>query len=324
MTPTRRLLLGAAPAALLPLAMPRLARAQGNSITLLVPTAPGGSTDFAGRLLAEPLSRRLGQPVVVENRGGANGALATGAVARAQPDGATLLVQYAGYHVGTPAIIPDLGYDVVKDFTPLSLLMEAPQAVFTHPSVPAKDMAELVAHAKAHPGQLNYASAGNGSIQHLGTELLKQREGIEMTHVSYRGTGPAIQDLIAGRVQVFLTTPPPLMPFVREGKLRALAIAAETRHPALPEVPTMAEAGLPGFLSLAWFAVFAPARLPEDKARRLVGAIEAVTQEPDYQRRVTEQGGFVRRQSGAELGHRVEEELAEWRRVAREAGIKAE
>ncbi|MGY4802977.1 Bug family tripartite tricarboxylate transporter substrate binding protein [Teichococcus aerofrigidensis] len=324
MTPTRRLLLGAAPAALLPLAMPRLARAQGNSITLLVPTAPGGSTDFAGRLLAEPLSRRLGQPVVVENRGGANGALATGAVARAQPDGATLLVQYAGYHVGTPAIIPDLGYDVVKDFTPLSLLMEAPQAVFTHPSVPAKDMAELVAHAKAHPGQLNYASAGNGSIQHLGTELLKQREGIEMTHVSYRGTGPAIQDLIAGRVQVFLTTPPPLMPFVREGKLRALAIAAETRHPALPEVPTMAEAGLPGFLSLAWFAVFAPARLPEDKARRLVGAIEAVTQEPDYQRRVTEQGGFVRRQSGAELGRRVEEELAEWRRVAREAGIKAE
>lgn len=324
MTPTRRLLLGAAPAALLPLAMPRLARAQGNSITLLVPTAPGGSTDFAGRLLAEPLSRRLGQPVVVENRGGANGALATGAVARAQPDGATLLVQYAGYHVGTPAIIPDLGYDVVKDFTPLSLLMEAPQAVFTHPSVPAKDMAELVAHAKAHPGQLNYASAGNGSIQHLGTELLKQREGIEMTHVSYRGTGPAIQDLIAGRVQVFLTTPPPLMPFVREGKLRALAIAAETRHPALPEVPTMAEAGLPGFLSLAWFAVFAPARLPEDKARRLVGAIEAVTQEPDYQRRVTEQGGFVRRQSGAALGRRVEEELAEWRRVAREAGIKAE
>ncbi|MFZ6762886.1 Bug family tripartite tricarboxylate transporter substrate binding protein [Pseudoroseomonas sp. WGS1072] len=324
MTPTRRLLLGAAPAALLPLAMPRLARAQGNSITLLVPTAPGGSTDFAGRLLAEPLSRRLGQPVVVENRGGANGALATGAVARAQPDGATLLVQYAGYHVGTPAIIPDLGYDVVKDFTPLSLLMEAPQAVFTHPSVPAKDMAELVAHAKAHPGQLNYASAGNGSIQHLGTELLKQREGIEMTHVSYRGTGPAIQDLIAGRVQVFLTTPPPLMPFVREGRLRALAIAAETRHPALPEVPTMAEAGLPGFLSLAWFAVFAPARLPEDKARRLVGAIEAVTQEPDYQRRVTEQGGFVRRQSGAELGRRVEEELAEWRRVAREAGIKAE
>lgn len=324
MTPTRRLLLGAAPAALLPLAMPRLARAQGNSITLLVPTAPGGSTDFAGRLLAEPLSRRLGQPVVVENRGGANGALATGAVARAQPDGATLLVQYAGYHVGTPAIIPDLGYDVVKDFTPLSLLMEAPQAVFTHPSVPAKDIAELVAHAKAHPGQLNYASAGNGSIQHLGTELLKQREGIEMTHVSYRGTGPAIQDLIAGRVQVFLTTPPPLMPFVREGRLRALAIAAETRHPALPEVPTMAEAGLPGFLSLAWFAAFAPARLPEDKARRLVGAIEAVTQEPDYQRRVTEQGGFVRRQSGAALGRRVEEELAEWRRVAREAGIKAE
>jgi len=307
-------LLGAAPAA----------HAQSGTITLIVPTAPAGSTDFAARLLADPLAKRLGQSVVVENRAGANGAIGTGAVARAKPDGTTLLVQYSGYHVGTPAIIPNLGYDVLKDFAPVALLMDAPQVVFVHPSVPAKTVAELAAYAKAHPGELNYASSGNGSMQHLGTELWKQQAGFDMAHVPYRGTGPATQDLLAGRVQVFMTTPPPLMPYVRDGSLRALAITSAQRHPALPDVPTMAESGQPGFEVTAWFAVFAPAGTPEPVLKRLTEAVDAVVKTPEFRRRVEEQGGIAHPMTPEALGQRVEKELAEWTRVARAANIKPE
>ncbi|MCI0752397.1 Bug family tripartite tricarboxylate transporter substrate binding protein [Teichococcus vastitatis] len=324
MDPTRRILLRAAPALLALPALHRPARAQSGTITLIVPTAPAGTTDFAGRLLAEPLARRLGQNVVVENRAGANGAIGTGAVARARPDGTTLLVQYSGYHVGTPAIVPNLGYDVVRDFAPVGLLMDAPQVLFLHPSVPAKTVAELVAYAKARPGELNYASSGNGSMQHLVTELWKQQAGLDMAHVPYRGTGPATQDLLTGRVQIFITTPPPLMPYVRDGSLRALAITSAERHPALPDVPTMTESGQPGFVQLAWFAVFAPAATPEPTLKRLSDAVAAVVQEPDFRRRAEEQGAVVRALEPDALQQRVRDELAEWTTVARNANIKPE
>ena len=193
--------------------MPASAAAQdlapGRPVTLIVPTAAGGTTDFAARLLAEPLGQRLGRPVVVDNRAGANGVIGAQAVARARPDGHTLLVQYSGYHVGTPAVVRNLGWNPRKDLAPVALLMDAPQVLLAHPSVPARTLAELIAYAKANPGKLNYASAGNGSMQHLGTELLKQRAGIELEHVPYKGTGPVMQDLISGRVHLFLTTPPP-------------------------------------------------------------------------------------------------------------------
>jgi len=262
--------------------------------------------------------------VVVENRAGANGAIGTGAVARARPDGTTLLVQYSGYHVGTPAIVPNLGYDVVKDFAPVGLLMDAPQVLFLHPSVPAKTVAELVEYAKARPGELNYASSGNGSMQHLVTELWKQQAGLDIAHVPYRGTGPATQDLLTGRVQMFITTPPPLMPYVRDGSLRALAITSAERHPALPDVPTMAESGQPGFVQLAWFAAFAPAATPEPVLKRLSDAVAAVVQEPDFRRRAEEQGAVIRALEPAALQQRVRDELAEWTRVARNANIKPE
>jgi len=311
--------------ALAGLALAGLARpvlAQGGAITLVVPTAPAGTTDFAARLLAEPLSRILGQGVVVENKGGANGALGTQDVARARPDGTRLLVQYSGYHVGSPAIVPNIGYDVRKDFAPVALLMDAPQVIFLHPSVPAKDVAELVAYAKANPGTLNYASSGTGSLQHLGTELLKLRTGTDMTHVPYRGTGPATQDLLSGRVQMMMTTPPPLMAFVREGKLRTLAITAGARHPALPDVPTLAEGGLPGIEVIGWFAVFAPAGTPEAVLRRLTEACGAVVESAEFRRRAEEQGAIVRAMAPAEIQARVNRELDEWTRVVREARIQ--
>ncbi|MBO1073483.1 Bug family tripartite tricarboxylate transporter substrate binding protein [Roseomonas marmotae] len=309
-------------------ALPGPARAQApgaaGTITLIVPTAPAGTTDFAARLLAEPLTQELGQTVVVENRAGANGALGTGHVARARPDGLTLLVQYSGYHVGSPAVVPNLGYDVKRDFAPMALLMDSPQVVFCNPRLPAKTLAELIAHAKANPGKLNYASSGNGSMQHLGTELLKQRAGIDLVHVPYRGTGPVTQDLLAGRVELFMTTPPPLMPFVRDGSLRALAITSAERHPALPDVPTLAESGLPDLTIIAWFAVFAPAATPAPVLARLTQAIDKVVATPEFRRKAEEQGAVIRPMSPADLGRRVVAELDEWTRVVRSAGIQAE
>ncbi|MCK8784796.1 tripartite tricarboxylate transporter substrate binding protein [Roseomonas sp. NAR14] len=343
MHPTRRCLLATLPASLAASLATGLAagltghaaRAQGTGqatgqgalpsgpVTLIVPTA-AGTTDFAARLLAEPLAQRLGQPVVVENRAGANGAIGSGAVARAKPDGLTLLVQYSGYHVGSPAVVSNLGYDVRKDFAPVALLMDSPQVLFANPRVPARTLAELIAYAKAHPGELNYASSGNGSMQHLGTELLKQRAGIDLVHVPYRGTGPVTQDLLAGRVELFMTTPPPLMPYLRDGSLRALAITSAERHPALPDVPTLAESGLPGLTIVAWFAVFAPAATPAPVLAHLTRAIDAVVATPDFRRRAEEQGAVIRAMTPAELGRRVNDELDEWTRVVRAANIRAE
>ena len=292
-----------------------------GTITLVVPTAPAGTTDFAARLLADSLARQLSQTVVVENKAGANGALGTQDVARARPDGTRLLVQYSGYHVGSPAIVPNIGYDVRRDFAPVSLLLDAPQVIFLHPSVPAATVPEFIAYAKANPGVLNYASSGIGSLQHLGTELLKLRTGTEMTHVPYRGTGPATQDLISGRVQMMMTTPPPLMPFVRDGKLKALAITAATRSPALPEVPTLAESGLPDLEVVGWFAVFAPAATPAPILARLVEGCNAVVSTPEFRRRAEEQGAVIRIMQPAEIQARVNRELDEWTRVVREAKI---
>ena len=298
--------------------------APGRPVTLVVPTAAGGTTDFAARLLAEPLAQRLGRPVVVDNRAGANGVIGTQAVTRARPDGHTLLVQYSGYHVGTPAVVRNLGWDPLKDLAPVALLMDAPQVLLAHPSVPARTLAELIAYAKANPGKLNYASAGNGSMQHLGTELLKQRAGIELEHVPYKGTGPVMQDLISGRVHLFLTTPPPAIPFIQNGQLRALCLAAQARHPALPEVPTAAEAGLPGFTAEAWFALFAPARTPPALVERFAAEVSAITATPEFRAKAEEQGAVVRPMTPAELGARVERELAEWAEVVRVGNITAD
>jgi tripartite-type tricarboxylate transporter receptor subunit TctC len=212
----------------------------------------------------EPLAICTASPAALRSVLGAQ------AVARARPDGHTLLVQYSGFHVGSPAVVRNLGWNPRTDVVPVALLMDVPQVLLLHPAVPATTFAEFVAYAKANPTALNYASSGNGSVQHLGTEQLKRLTGIQMEHVPYRGAGPAIQDLLAGRVQVFLTTPPPALAFLQTGQLRALLLSAQERHPALPSVPTAAEAGLPGLSAEAWFGVFAPARTPVRNANRRV------------------------------------------------------
>lgn len=321
--PGRRALLAAfAAAAALP------ARAQdfapGRPVTLVVPSAPGGTTDFAARLLAEPLSQQLGVPVLVDNRAGANGVIGAQAVMRARPDGHTLLVQYSGFHVGAPAVVRNLGWNPRTDVVPIGLLMDVPQVLLLHPSVPARTLAELVAYAKANPGKLNYASSGNGSVQHLGTEQLKRLTGIQLEHVPYRGAGPAMQDLLAGRVEIFLTTPPPALPFIQNGQLRALFLSAQERHPVLPGVPTAAEAGLPGLSAEAWFGLFAPARTAEPLVARLAAAVDAIIASPDYRGRAEAQGAAMRRMTPAELQARVERELVEWAEVVRAMNIPQE
>jgi tripartite-type tricarboxylate transporter receptor subunit TctC len=220
--------------------------------------------------------------------------------------------------------VKNLGWNPRTDLAPVALLMDAPQVLLAHPSVPAKTLQELIAYAKANPGKLNYASAGNGSMQHLGTEALKQRAGIELEHVPYRGTGPVMQDLLSGRVHLFLTTPPPAIPFIQNGQLRALALAARERHPALPEVPTAEEAGLPGFVADAWFALFAPARTPAPLVARLAAEVSAITATPEFRAKAEEQGAVVRPMTPAELGARVERELAEWAEVVRAGNITAD
>ncbi|WP_159998893.1 tripartite tricarboxylate transporter substrate binding protein [Roseomonas sp. 18066] len=297
---------------------------QPAAITLVVPTAPAGTTDFAARLLAPLLARALGQPVAVENLAGANGAAGTAAVAAARADGLTLLVQYSGYHVAIPAMIPTIGYDPLRDFAPVGLLLDSPQVLFAHPSIPVTTAAELADYARARPGELRFASSGPGSIQHLGMELWKLKARVDVRHVPYRGTGQATQDLLTGRVQLFMTTPPPLMPYVADGSLRALAITSAERHPSLPAVPTMAESGVAGFVLLAWFAVFAPAATPPPVLARLAEAVAAAVADPAFRRRAEDQGALVHVLPPAELAARVERELAEWRIVVRAAGITGE
>jgi tripartite-type tricarboxylate transporter receptor subunit TctC len=253
--------------------------APGRPVTLVVPSAPGGTTAFAARLLAEPLSQQLGVPVLVDNRAGANGVPDAQVVARAGPDGQTLPVQSSGFHVGSQAVVRKLGWNPRTDVAPTGLLMDVPQGLLLHPSVPATTLAELVAYARADPGKLNHASSGNGSVQHLGTEQLKRLTGIQLQHAPYRGAGPAMQDPLAGRVEICPTTPPAL-PFIQNGQLRAVSLSARERHPALPNVPTAAEAGRPGLSAEAWSGLFAPASMPEPLIARLAVAVDALIAAP--------------------------------------------
>lgn len=317
----RRRHLLAAPALLL--APP--ARAQdfpSRAVTIIVASPAGGGTDFSARLIAEPLSQRLGVPVVVENRPGGNGTIGLLATARARPDGYTLTVGYSGTMTGRPAVEGVADLDPQKDFVPIAQLTDTPQVMMVHPSIPVRTLPELVAYAKQRPGQIAYASAGNGSLHHLGTELLKRRTGIDMLHVPYRGTGETISDLLAGRVQFYMNSPPPVIAFIRDGRLRALATTGQQRHPALPDVPSLPEAGLSDFPVDVWYALYAPARTPTAVQERLAREVRAVLAEPGVQSRAQEAGTFVRHADAATVSARLARETAAWVEVVKAVGIK--
>ncbi len=292
-------------------------------VTLIVPNPPGGVVDTSARLVAEPLSRALGQPVVVENKGGASGNIAYQQVANAPKDGYTLLISYSAYHVGNPSLFAKLPW-AQKDLVPVALLTAATNVITVNPSVPSTTLKEFIAYAKANPGKLNFASQGNGSLSHVGTALFEQTTGIEMTHVPYKGSGPAIQDVLGGQVEVFMTTPPSVMQHVQAGKLKAFAVTGKTRHPGLPNVPTTAEAGLPGFELEAWVALFAPAGTPEPVVQVLTEKVKAALQTPEARTTAERAGIEIRYLPPQALGELVRRETGYWSEVIKSRNIRAD
>jgi len=293
-------------------------------LLLLVPTAAGGTTDISARMLGVPLGAALGQTVVVDNRGGANGGIAAVAVKRAEADGYTLLMQYSGYHVITPLVSKQALQWKAEDLQPVANVLSAPQIVVVRADLPYKTMAEFIAYAKAHPGKVNYASSGNGSLQHATGAMLEQQAGIQMTHVPYKGTGPALQDLLGGQVDITFGTAPPFIPHIQSGKLRVLATTGKERLPSLPDVPTTAEAGLPKLDATSWFGVFAPARTPKPIVDKLSAEIAKVVADPAFQKKAQEQGATADYQNPQQLDARVRRETASWTEVVKAARIEAD
>lgn len=293
-----------------------------KTITFVVGASPGGSTDITARLVAEPLGKALGQSVVVENKPGGSGNIAALQVARAKPDGYTILVQYSGYHVGNPALFDKMAWDPVKDFAPVAMATLAPHLFTVHPNVQANTLKELADLARSKPGQLTYGSAGNGSIQHIATAMFAQQTRTELTHIPYKGTTPALQDQLGGRVDILNSSPPPLVPYVKNGKLKALAFTSDRRHPQMPDVPTSAESGLPGYEVASWFAFFAPAKTPPEVVNRLAEEIRKIVESEDYRKKMEDQGAFAVFKGPKELDEFARKEIEYWGNIIRAAGIK--
>ena len=292
-------------------------------LTIVVPNPPGGLVDGSARLLGEPLARVLNQSIVIENKGGGSGNVAYAHVARAAADGYTLLASYSAYHVGNPTLMPRLPW-AQKDLAPVALITAATNVIALHPSVPANNLGEFIAHLKKNPGSLSYASQGNGSLSHVGTEMFKLQTGTSMVHIPYRGSGAAISDVLSGQVQVFMTTPPSVMGHIQQGKLKGIAVTSKARHPGLPDVPTTAEAGLQGFELEAWVGIFAPAGTPPAVVDKLSATIKQALEMPETRTRAAAAGIDIRYQPPAQLDALVKRETEFWARTIQNAKITAE
>ena len=294
-----------------------------KTVTMVVPTAAGGTTDLSARMVAQALAPVLGQSVVVDNKGGGNGNIAASIVKRAEADGYTLLMQYSGYHVISPHLTKVAQW-AQSDFQPIANVISAPQIIVVRADLPVKTLPELIAYAKANPGKLNYASSGNGSLQHVTGAMLEQQGGIKMVHVPYKGTGPALQDLLGGQVDLTFGTAPPFMPHIASGKLRVLAVTGKQRLPSLSQVPTTAEAGYPKVNATSWFALFAPAATPKPVVDKLAADVRAVVQSAAFQQKAQEQGATAEYLSPQQLGEQVRADLGNWAQVVKASHIEAE
>jgi tripartite-type tricarboxylate transporter receptor subunit TctC len=315
----RPLLLGA-----MALFVAGLAQAQSypvKPIRLVVPFTPGGSSDILGRAIGQKLTEAWGQPVVIDNVPGAGGSLGAEKVARAAPDGYTLLMGHIGTLAVNPSIYPHLSYDPIKDFAPVAWVARVPNVLVVHPSVAARSVGELVALARAKPGQLNYASGGNGSAAQLATEYFKLKTQTFIVHVPYRGTSPAVTDLIAGQTQMMFTGAPAVMPFVKSGQLRALAVSSNKRLEALSDLPTMAESGYKDFEVDQWYGVVAPAGTPAAIVARLNAQINQALNSPELKARLQSEGALANPTTPQAFGAHIKQELARWKPVVRAGGI---
>ena len=293
-------------------------------IRLVVPFAPGGSSSIVARAVAAEMEKGLGQPIVIENKGGGGGNVAMQEVAHADPDGYTLIIGHVGSLAMNPYMYDKLPYDVDRDYLPISLLAVVPAIFVVHESVPAKDLREFVALAKKEPGKLNYGSAGNGSAGHLAMEYLKQVTGIDIQHVPYKGTGPNIIDLVAGRTQASSAGTPPLMPHVKAGKLRVIAVGTAKRLATLPDVGTVAEQGYPGFETSQWYGLNAPGKTPEAIIRRLSAEAAKAARSPAVLARFAADDAEGIGSTPAEYAAFVKKEQERWSKVVRAAKIKAD
>lgn len=292
-------------------------------IRMVVPYTPGGYTDLMARLVSEKMATALGTTIVIENKPGANAAIGTDAVAKAAPDGYTFGTVIAAHSVN-PTLNPKLPYDAMKDFTYVSLTSVAPLILIATPSLPAKDMKEFIALAKAKPGSLNFASSGIGSAAHLTMEMLKSREGINLQHIPYKGTSGALQDTVGGQINVMFDVIGPLMSQVKSGNAKALAVAAKERVPAAGDVPTMAEAGVPDFVSGTWSGIIAPAGTPKEIVDRVSLEAKKALADPELKKKLDDQGIVPMGTTPDEFRAFVTEEIARWKKVITDAGIKME
>jgi len=293
-------------------------------IRLVVPFAPGGSSSIVARSIAAEMEKGLGQPIVVDNKGGGGGNVAMQEVAHADPDGYTLIIGHIGTLAVNPYMYDKLPYDVDRDFAAVSLLAVVPSIFVVHESVPAKDLREFVALAKKQPGKLFYGSAGNGSAGHLAMEYLKQTTGIEIQHVPYKGTGPNIIDLVAGRTQAAAAGTPPLMPHVKSGKLRVIAVGAAKRLHSLPDVATVSEQGYPGFETTQWYGLNAPAKTPEAVIKRLAEEAAKAARSPKVSERFAADDAEAVGNTPAEYAAFIKKEQERWSKVVRTAHIRAD
>ena len=293
-----------------------------KAIRIVAPSTPGDAPDVIARLIAEKLSPVLGQQVVVENKPGAGGVVGSEAVARAAPDGYMLIMGNAGSHGINAAVYSKLPYDIQRDFAPVSLVAIAPNIVVINPAVPATSLVEFIAYAKSQPGKLSYASGGNGSSAHMSMELFKSMAGVDIQHVPYKGSTPALTDLIGGQVAIFIGNMPPAVPHVKAGKLRALAVTTKARSALMPELPTMTEAGLPGYETVAWFGVLAPAGTPPDIVNRLSMEIGKIVRSPEMRDRLVAMGAEPVGGTPEEFKTVIDRDIAKWKALAQKVGIK--
>ncbi len=300
------------------------ARAQGTypdkPITMVVPAPPGGGTDLVARLYSDLLSQELGVQVIVDNKGGGNGNIGTAIVARAKPDGYTILMQYSAYHSANPALIKDLNWKP-DDFVGVAMGAMAPHVITIAKKVPADDLKSFIAYAKANPGKLNYASVGAGSVPHLGGVLLNKAAGLDLVHVPYKGSGPATADIVAGQVEMLIVTPPAVSGHIRNGNLKALALASDKRLPSFPDIPTTAEAGLPGFTLDGWFALFAPAGTPQPIIDRLNAAMVKVGKMEAVVARANQLGVVLKDWAPGQMDSFAKGEVETWGKVIRDNKI---
>ncbi|TMI16809.1 MAG: tripartite tricarboxylate transporter substrate binding protein [Betaproteobacteria bacterium] len=302
-----------------------IAQAQYPSrpVRLIVPFPPGGSNDIVARMVATQLGERLGQQVVIDNRGGAGGVLGTDLAAKSPPDGYTLLLISVAYAFG-PALYKNLPYDPERAFAPVGILGSGAAALTVHPSLPVNTVRELIALAKAKPGALNYASAGVGSLQHLACALFMIQAGIDVVHVPYKGGGPAMADVIAGQAQIVMPSLIQVVPHIKSGRLRVLGTSGTRRSAVLPDVPTISESGVPGYEAHNWWGILAPAGTPAPVIEKLHRDLTRVLASRETEKRFETEGAEVVRMTPAEFGGFISAELVKWSRVAREVGIKAE